>query len=165
MCGHGGCLAQRYTHRSESGDAHGGMQGPQMMQELLEDMPAARNLPQGSIHIISGIVAGLAGSTLSHPFDTIKVRMQAFVDKEHPNHNRYNSLVKAAASIAREDGYSAFFHGLAPRAFRIICAPTPPPHPPPALPLTSAAPRRSTGPAPAVLASAFRKACPAPAGA
>ena len=131
MCGHGGCLAQRYTHRSESGDAHGGMQGPQMMQELLEDMPAARNLPQGSIHIISGIVAGLAGSTLSHPFDTIKVRMQAFVDKEHPNHNRYNSLVKAAASIAREDGYSAFFHGLAPRAFRIICALTPPPPTPP----------------------------------
>eukprot|EP00892_Ulva_mutabilis_P000281 jgi/Ulvmu1/10253/UM060_0054.1 len=98
------------------------MEGPRLVTELLEDSPTIQSLPQGSLHIISGIAAGVAGSTLSHPFDTIKVRMQAFVDREHPSHARYNSLSKATASILREDGAAAFFHGLAPRAFRITCA-------------------------------------------
>lgn len=105
------------------------MQGPRIVEEALEGHPAMESLPRGSAHVIGGVAAGLAGSTLSHPFDTIKVRMQAFVDPDHPNHSRYNSLSRATASIVREDGAAALFHGLAPRAFRIICAPPSPPAP------------------------------------
>lgn len=35
----------------------------------------AETLPAGSSHLMAGVAAGVIGSTLSHPFDTVKVRV------------------------------------------------------------------------------------------
>lgn len=120
---HSSSASSGSLHRAASLSRGAAVQGPRIVAEALEGHPAMDSLPEGAPHVIGGIASGVAGSTLSQPFDTIKVRMQAFVDKDHPKHSRYNSLAKATATILREDGALAFFHGLAPRAFRIICAP------------------------------------------
>ena len=60
---------------------------------------------------------------MSHPFDTIKTRMQAFIEPSHPKHEQYSSVPRATASILRDDGFGAFFAGVGPRMFRICCAP------------------------------------------
>jgi hypothetical protein len=82
----------------------------------------SQNLPSGSSHLIAGVVAGVGGATLSHPFDTIKVRMQAFIDKDHPKHEKYNTIFKTIQNTAKEGGYMSLLKGVAPRAFRITCA-------------------------------------------
>jgi hypothetical protein len=94
-----------------------------MMRELLDSSPTVQQgLPQGSAHIVSGVTTGVFAAMLSHPFDTIKTRMQAFIEPGHPKHERYTSLARTVATIFREDGLTAFWSGVAPRAFRIVCA-------------------------------------------
>ena len=83
------------------------------------------SLPEGSAHVLGGVVTGGLGALLSHPFDTIKTRMQAFIEPEHPKHQAYSSVPRTVSTILREDGFGAFFSGLGPRAFRIVCASPP----------------------------------------
>lgn len=95
---------------------------PIVRQALDEHEVVRTHLPAGSAHIAAGIGTGLFAATLSHPFDTIKTRMQAFIEPSHPRHEKYSSIPRAAASILKDDGFGAFFSGLGPRAFRISCA-------------------------------------------
>lgn len=95
---------------------------PIVRQALDEHEVVRTHLPAGSAHIAAGIGTGLFAATLSHPFDTIKTRMQAFIEPSHPRHEKYSSIPRAASSILRDDGVGAFFSGLGPRAFRISCA-------------------------------------------
>lgn len=93
-----------------------------LVREILESSePVQQSLPQGSAHILSGVGTGVFAATLSHPFDTIKTRMQAFIEPSHPKHKHYTSLPRAVATILREDGLAAFWSGVTPRAFRIVC--------------------------------------------
>jgi hypothetical protein len=48
--------------------------------------------------------------------------MQAFIDKDHAQHDRYNTVAKAVRSTIRDEGAAALLKGVGPRAFRITCA-------------------------------------------
>jgi hypothetical protein len=56
---------------------HFSVQGMPLIAKHLETTEfVAEKLPAGSSHLIAGVTAGIIGATLSHPFDTIKVRLQ-----------------------------------------------------------------------------------------
>lgn len=48
--------------------------------------------------------------------------MQAFIDKDHPQHNRYNTVAKTVRNTIQDEGMGALLKGVGPRAFRITCA-------------------------------------------
>lgn len=90
-----------------------------MLRARLEKVESVNAMPGGPL-IVSGIVAGLLATVSTQPADTIKTRMQAFVD---PVANpEYRSVVSTTKHIIRTEGVTTLFAGLLPRAFRIVCA-------------------------------------------
>lgn len=92
------------------------------MRKILDENEAfVAAMPEGSAYIASGVGTGIFGATVSHPFDTIKTKMQAFIEPKHPRHKDFSSIPRTVATIFREEGAQAFFLGLGPRALRISC--------------------------------------------
>lgn len=54
----------------------------------------------------------------------MQVRMQAFIDKDHPQHSRYDTVSKTIRHTIQDEGAGALLKGVGPRAFRITCATT-----------------------------------------
>ena len=50
---------------------------PLILKNLNETEFVVNNLPAGSTHLIAGVIAGMTGATLSHPFDTVKVCLRS----------------------------------------------------------------------------------------
>ena len=63
------------------------------------------------INATSGLVAGCVATTLTHPFDLIKTRVQ--LDRV-----RYTNILRAAIKILREEGVMGMWSGLLPRVIR-----------------------------------------------
>mmetsp|Transcript_12533 Transcript_12533/g.27025 ORF Transcript_12533/g.27025 Transcript_12533/m.27025 type:complete len:270 (-) Transcript_12533:957-1766(-) len=76
------------------------------------------DLPAGSSLAIAGITGGVFAAACSHPFDTSKTRMQAFMYSKP----EYRTLSTTMATIYKEGGILRFWKGLSPRMFRIVCA-------------------------------------------
>lgn len=90
-----------------------------MLRARLESVQSVNALPGGPL-LISGLAAGLLATVSTQPADTIKTRMQAFVD---PVANpEYRSVVSTTKHIIKTEGVGTLFAGLLPRAFRIVCA-------------------------------------------
>lgn len=53
-----------------------------VIQEKLEQQPALANAPPGATFVLAGCAAGLTSALLTQPMDTIKTRLQAFLDVE-----------------------------------------------------------------------------------
>jgi len=70
-----------------------------------------------SVEFVSGGLAGVVCWLSILPFDTAKTRMQFDAGVASPMH-RYQSLSKALASIAREEGVAALFSGWKPLCMR-----------------------------------------------
>ena len=66
----------------------------------------------------AGILGGVFAAGASHPFDTVKTRMQAFMF-DRP---AYATARSTAAAIYAEGGLPAFWRGCTPRMTRIIAA-------------------------------------------
>ena len=66
--------------------------------------------------ILSGIAGGVFAACASHPFDTIKTRMQAHMYSKP----EYMTWPKAAGTIYKQAGLLTFWNGLLPRMTRII---------------------------------------------
>eukprot|EP00775_Hariotina_reticulata_P013494 gene13495-13619_t len=79
--------------------------------EQLKDSPAAAMA-------IAGVCGGVFAASASHPFDTIKTRMQAHMYSKP----EYLTWTKTAATIYSEGGILNFWRGLLPRMTRIIAA-------------------------------------------
>lgn len=90
-----------------------------LMQARLQAMPSVNDLPGGPL-VVSGLAAGLLATVSTQPADTIKTRMQAFPDKE--THPQYRSIASTGRHIVATEGVGTLWAGLAPRAFRIVCA-------------------------------------------
>jgi solute carrier family 25 carnitine/acylcarnitine transporter 20/29 len=60
---------------------------------------------------IAGIAAGLAGTTLGHPLDTIKTRLQT----QHIYHGAFH----CAREIAKNEGFKSFFKGMGSPLFSL----------------------------------------------
>ena len=69
---------------------------------------------------IAGVVGGVFAASASHPFDTIKTRMQAHMYSKP----EYLTWTSTAATIYKEGGVLNFWRGLLPRMTRIIGEPT-----------------------------------------
>jgi hypothetical protein len=67
---------------------------------------------------IAGVVGGVFAASASHPFDTIKTRMQAAMYSKP----EYLTWTSTAATIYKEGGVLNFWRGLLPRMTRIIGA-------------------------------------------
>jgi len=68
--------------------------------------------------VVSGLAGGTFGAAASHPFDTAKTRMQAFMYSKP----EYMTMKDTFSTIYREGGVLNFWRGLIPRMTRIICA-------------------------------------------
>lgn len=66
----------------------------------------------------AGIVGGVFAAGVSHPFDTIKTRMQAFMYSK-PD---YATFWSTAKTVYGEGGLPKFWSGCIPRMTRIIFA-------------------------------------------
>lgn len=47
--------------------------------------------------------------------------MQAFIDKDHPQHSRYNTVSRTVRHTIQDEGAGALLKGVGPRALRITC--------------------------------------------
>ncbi|KXZ48758.1 hypothetical protein GPECTOR_25g342 [Gonium pectorale] len=87
---------------------------PIIKKRLDEEMPDSPGLSL----ITAGITGGVFAAACSHPFDTAKTRMQAFMYSKP----EYRNLRSTFATIYAEGGLPRFWKGLAPRMLRIVCA-------------------------------------------
>jgi solute carrier family 25 citrate transporter 1 len=71
--------------------------------------------PSGAM-AIAGVVGGVFAASASHPFDTIKTRMQAYMYSKP----EYMTWTSTASTIYQEGGVLNFWRGLLPRMTRII---------------------------------------------
>uniref|UniRef100_A0A7S0YRZ3 Mitochondrial carrier protein n=1 Tax=Polytomella parva TaxID=51329 RepID=A0A7S0YRZ3_9CHLO len=85
---------------------------------ILQAMLTKQGLSPETSLLIGGVTGGVFASVCSHPFDTTKTRMQAFIT-ERPEYRSMSSTVQA---LREEGGSSIFFKGLVPRMSRIVAA-------------------------------------------
>ncbi|KAF9405631.1 hypothetical protein BGZ94_003446 [Podila epigama] len=69
------------------------------------------NLRPPTIHMISGVVAGGLSTTLTHPFDMLKTRMQL-------KPAEYRNVLQAARKVMMEEGAVGFLDGILVRTIR-----------------------------------------------
>ncbi|BBN00379.1 hypothetical protein MPTK1_1g28630 [Marchantia polymorpha subsp. ruderalis] len=67
--------------------------------------------------VLAGVVSGSISTLITHPFDTIKTRMEANL-----NLQKYRTVTSTSKLLLQEGGMAAFYSGLIPRTQRIICA-------------------------------------------
>lgn len=72
--------------------------------------------PSGTAMMAAGVAGGVFAAAASHPFDTIKTRMQAYMYSRP----EYSTTWTAAKTIYNEGGILKFWSGLTPRMTRII---------------------------------------------
>ena len=53
-----------------------------VLQEMLEKQPALADAPPGATFFMAGCAAGLTSALLTQPMDTVKTRLQAFLNVE-----------------------------------------------------------------------------------
>ncbi|EFJ42250.1 hypothetical protein VOLCADRAFT_97694 [Volvox carteri f. nagariensis] len=87
---------------------------PIIKKSLDERMPGSPGLSL----MVAGVTGGVFAAACSHPFDTSKTRMQAFMYSKP----EYRNLRRTFATIYKEGGLLHFWKGLSPRMLRIICA-------------------------------------------
>lgn len=74
--------------------------------------PVVRSMSSSAtINFISGVVAAMAATTLTNPFDAIKTRLQIAP-------GRYRNMLQAAKTMMREEGFRSMFNGLSLRIGR-----------------------------------------------
>lgn len=78
-------------------------------------MWCVQDSPAGAM-AIAGVVGGVFAASASHPFDTIKTRMQAHMYSKP----EYLTWTSTASQIYKEGGVLNFWRGLLPRMTRII---------------------------------------------
>ncbi|KAK9833045.1 hypothetical protein WJX74_005393 [Apatococcus lobatus] len=88
--------------------------------DYLQGTDILRDQSPTTSFLISGCTAGLLAAVATQPADTIKTRMQAFIDST--SHPQYQSVASSAQAIASSQGYRGLWLGLAPRAFRLVGA-------------------------------------------
>ncbi|KAG1671135.1 hypothetical protein FOA52_005387 [Chlamydomonas sp. UWO 241] len=88
-----------------------------VLREYL-DKHHSDSLSGGARNVISGVAAGVTGSFVSQPFDTMKTRMQAFMYSRP----EYSTLRSTATTMYATGGLALFWAGLLPRMARIVCA-------------------------------------------
>jgi hypothetical protein len=88
---------------------------PILKRKILEKRP---DLPEGQALAAASIASGSFGAFLSHPFDTLKTRLQGSV----MDAGRVSGPREAFLELRQQGGgYGQFFNGFVPRVFRICC--------------------------------------------
>ena len=64
-----------------------------------------------TVNFVSGVIAAIAATTLTNPFDAIKTRLQI-------SPGRYGNMFRAASMMLRDEGMRSMFSGLSMRIGR-----------------------------------------------
>lgn len=91
-----------------------------VLRGALESSELAGALPESAPLLVAGITAGVVGATASHPADTVKTRMQAFLEVDRMP--QYRSVASTTAQLLSEGGVRQLFAGLSSRVARIVAA-------------------------------------------
>ncbi|KAL4483960.1 hypothetical protein ABPG72_013966 [Tetrahymena utriculariae] len=70
------------------------------------------------LSLASGMTAGLIATTVSHPFEIIRARLQIISRFDKNPDQTYNGIFDAFKKIYEHDGVNGYFRGLAPRLVR-----------------------------------------------
>eukprot|EP01087_Luapelamoeba_hula_P014912 TRINITY_DN4427_c0_g1_i2.p1 TRINITY_DN4427_c0_g1~~TRINITY_DN4427_c0_g1_i2.p1 ORF type:complete len:417 (-),score=83.76 TRINITY_DN4427_c0_g1_i2:183-1433(-) len=73
--------------------------------------------PIFTINFLSGLAGGVVAAAATTPIDVIKTRMQMHHTRDYPA-----SITAIVQRVAQEEGYGAFFKGLAPRIVKVAPA-------------------------------------------
>ncbi|KAL2653201.1 hypothetical protein R1flu_021329 [Riccia fluitans] len=87
-----------------------------VLQEKFHAAESLRAQPAMST-VLAAVVSGSTATFVTHPFDTVKTRMQANLGPQE-----YRSVTSTAKTLFKEGGVRAFYCGLLPRLQRIVCA-------------------------------------------
>ncbi|KAL4435331.1 hypothetical protein ABPG74_022814 [Tetrahymena malaccensis] len=68
--------------------------------------------------LFSGMTAGFIATTVSHPFEIIRARLQIISKFDKNPDQKYNGILDAFKKIYEHDGVNGYFRGLAPRLVR-----------------------------------------------
>jgi len=80
-------------------------------------LPLLQN--DATCNLLGSILAGQLSAIVTHPFDTVKTRMQSDIG---PGALKYRGIGHTFTSLYQEGGMKIFFSGFIPRAGRITCA-------------------------------------------
>lgn len=89
-----------------------------ILYDRLKSSPSLAGYPPSTAMIIAGITGGVFAAACSHPFDTVKTRMQAYMYSKP----EYLTVRRSARTIYQEGGILQFWKGLTPRMTRIVAA-------------------------------------------
>ena len=91
-----------------------------VLRAQLDASGAMEGQPESASLIVSGISAGMIGSFFSHPADTIKTRMQAFLEVDKTP--EYRNVTSTTAKIMSEGGVAKLYAGFGSRCLRQVIA-------------------------------------------
>ncbi|MEW5318667.1 MAG: hypothetical protein WDW38_009872 [Sanguina aurantia] len=89
-----------------------------VLEGVLDERLKGKGLPESTSMIAAGLTGGVFAAMASHPFDTCKTRMQAFMYSKP----EYRTFSSTAATIYKEGGVFSFWKGITPRMSRIVAA-------------------------------------------
>lgn len=91
-----------------------------MVREQLARTPALKDYPT-TAYIAGGMASGVVACAATHPFDTVKTRMQANMDKKAAP--EYKSMPSTFMHVYREKGFfQGLYSGFLPRTGRLMVA-------------------------------------------
>lgn len=91
-----------------------------LVREQLANTPVLKDYPT-SAYIAGGMASGVVACAATHPFDTVKTRMQANMDKKATP--EYKSMPSTFMHVYREKGFfQGLYSGFLPRTGRLMVA-------------------------------------------
>ncbi|KAL3684991.1 hypothetical protein R1sor_003013 [Riccia sorocarpa] len=87
-----------------------------MLQEKFHAAERFKSQPTMAT-VLAAVLSGSISTFVTHPFDTVKTRMQANLGPQE-----YRSVASTAKMLLKEGGLRSFYCGFLPRLQRIICA-------------------------------------------
>ena len=93
------------------GSGGGGGNGSRENENGKENNKEKKRESMMGVNFLSGVVAAVAATSLTNPFDAVKTRLQLMP-------GRYGNLARAASVMVREEGWRCLFAGLGLRVGR-----------------------------------------------
>ncbi|EGR33353.1 mitochondrial carrier protein, putative [Ichthyophthirius multifiliis] len=89
-----------------------------VLYKNIKQMFKDSNIHYTQVSMISGMVSGIVATTVSHPFEIIRARLQIMSKFEKNPAYQYSGIFDAFRKIYIYEGFTGYYRGLAPRLVR-----------------------------------------------